>query len=394
MRAAAFVAFCILASLAPQRAATASPHRPASDDEVVETLPAGARQSDRATRALRAATARDPANLDLALRLASLDIARARLDADPRPLGRAQATLAPWWDASDAPVPVLVLRATIEQSGHAFDAAAAHLERALAGEPGNAQARLTLASVRQVTGDLDGAVESCRRLGDVASPALARTCLASVEAVSGNAGAAFEALDRTKATFARDRSLLVWTATLQAECAERLGRSDDAERHYRESRALDPRDVYSIAAYADFLLDVGRNADVLAMIPRDTPIDILLLRRVQAARRSGASDAAAEADELAQRFDALRARGDRVHLREEARFTLEGLARPGDALALALENWRVQKEPLDARIALEAALAAGKPEAARGIADWVDGTHLEGERIATLVRSVREETAR
>jgi len=387
MRAASLVVACVLASFAS--VATAAPHRPASDDEIVETLPAGARQSDRAARALRAATARDPGNLDLALRLASLDVARARVDGDPRPLGRAQATLAPWWNAPDAPVPVLVLRATIEQSGHAFDAAAADLERALAREPGNAQAWLTLASVRQVTGDLDGALESCRRLADVTSRALAQTCEAAVDAVSGNATRASDSLDRAKVAFARDTTLLVWATTLQAESAERLGRADDAERHYRESRALDPRDVYTMAAYADFLLDAGRDADVLAMIPRDTPVDILLLRRVQAARRSGAPDAVAEADELAQRFDALRARGDRVHLREEARFTLEVLGRRDDALALAVENWRVQKEPLDARIVLEAALAAEKPEAAREIVRWIGATHLEGERVAALAEAVR-----
>ncbi len=183
--------------------------------------------------------------------------------------------------------------------------------------------------------------------------------------------------------------MLVWATTLQAESAERLGRRDEAERLYRESRALDPRDVYTIAAYTDFLLDLGRNDDVLAMIARDTPVDILLLRRVEAARRSGASDAVADADELGQRFDALRARGDRVHLREEARFTLEALGRHDEALALALDNWRVQKEPLDARIVLEAALAAGKPEAARDVVRWVDFTHLEGERIAALAAAVR-----
>jgi tetratricopeptide (TPR) repeat protein len=389
MRVALLVLSSVIASLVAPCAALAAPHRPASDEEIVETLPAGARQSDRATRALRAATARDPANLDLALRLATLDVARARRDADPRPLGRAQATLAPWWNASDAPVPVLVLRATIEQSGHAFDAAAADLERALAREPDNAQARLTLASVQQVTGNLDGAAESCGQLGDVASESLARTCAASVDAVSGNAASAYDSLERVKATFARDTSLLVWATTLQAECAERLGRAGDAERLYRASRTLDPNDVYTIAAYADFLLDASRDAEVIAMIARDTPVDILLLRRVQAARRSGAADAAVQADELGQRFEALRARGDRVHLREEARYTLEILGRPDDALTLALENWGVQKEPLDARIALETALAAERSDAAREIVAWIDRTHLEGARIAALARAAR-----
>jgi len=170
--------------------------------------------------------------------------------------------------------------------------------------------------------------------------------------------------------------------------AERLGRPVDAERLYLASRARDPRDVYTIAAYADFLLDAHRDADVLAMIARDTPVDILLLRRVQAALHSRAPDAANEAAALGERFAALRARGDRVHLREEARYTPEILGKPDAALALALDDWRVQKEPLDVRIVLETALAAHKPAAAREVLDWIAATHLEDARIDRLVREL------
>ncbi len=90
----------------------------------------------------------------------------------------------------------------------------------------------------------------------------------------------------------------------------------------------------------------------------------------------------------------MRARGDRVHLREEARYTLEILDKPDAALALALDDWRVQKEPLDARIVLEAALAAHQPAAARDVVDWIAATHLEDERLAVLARQASMETER
>ncbi|HEV7489175.1 MAG TPA: tetratricopeptide repeat protein, partial [Rhodanobacteraceae bacterium] len=370
--------------------ATAAPYRPKSDSEIIETLPAGtAPAADRATRALRAAVARDPHNLDLALRLAGLYVTRARIDSDPRQLGRAQAVLAPWWDAADSPVPVLVLRATIEQSNHVFADARAHLERALAQQPTNAQAWLTLATVQQVTGDLAGAAASCGRLPDIAVMMVVATCQSSVDGLTGRSTQAYDALNRVLAQSSGSQavvSLRSWATTSQAEIAERLGRSDDAQRLYRVSRALDPHDAYTIAAYADLLLDEQRYADVIELIPRDTPVDTLLLRRVQAAIRSGATDAASSADDLGQRFAALRARGDRVHLREEARYTLEILHSPDAALALALENWHVQKEPLDARIALECALAAHKPQAARDVIETIASTHLESQRIAELVR--------
>ena len=45
------------------------------------------------------------------------------------------------------------------------------------------------------------------------------------------------------------------------------------------------------------------------------------------------------------------------------------LEQPEVALPLAQENWLLQKEPWDARLLLEAALATGEPVAARAALD-------------------------
>ena len=147
-----------------------------------------------------------------------------------------------------------------------------------------------------------------------------------------------------------------WALTLQAELAERLARPADADRFYRASLALDPDDAYTVAAYSDFLIDAGRAKEVLALIPSTTRVDTLLLRRAIAAKIAASPDAAQVAEDLTQRFAASRARGDRIHLREEARFVLAVKNSPDEAVSLALANWAVQKEPLDARIVLEAAV--------------------------------------
>lgn len=91
---------------------------------------------------------------------------------------------------------------------------------------------------------------------------------------------------------------------------------------------------------------------------------------------------------LQARFAAARARGDRVHLREEARFVLEVSKDARGALALALENWGVQKEPADARIALEAAVAARDAASVRAIAEWARATRLEDAAVARLLSTL------
>ena len=61
--------------------------------------------------------------------------------------------------------------------------------------------------------------------------------------------------------------------------------------------------------------------------------------------------------ELAVRFEAARARGDSLHRREEARFRLQIENDAKSAFDLAIENWKVQREPADLRVLVEAAHA-------------------------------------
>lgn len=383
-------AACAAVLIAYLGSAYAAPRVPNADSEILEQL--AAKRGDplrRESDALRAALARDPRNVDVASRLALLHIARARSASDPRYLGQAQAVLAAWWSEPDPPVRILLLRATILQSNHEFGPALADLAKAVQREPGNAQAWLTLATVQQVTGAADSARSSCRSLAGLAPPLVVMTCIASIEGANGNADAALQSLAAiTHVSAAESADVRAWATTLQAELAERLSKTDEAEAFFKRALLLDPKDAYTVAAYADFLLDGGRPREVMSLIRPETPSDPLLLRYVLAARSMGAPDGAAQAAKLGERFAASRARGDRVHQREEARYTLEVLKDARGALALASENWKIQKEPADARILLEAANAAGDRNAAREVLDWLSRTRLEGRRIAMLASSL------
>ena len=369
----------------------AAPFVPASDLTILErlsTTPGESARLNQSTRAMRATLARDPKNVDLAVRMAQLYVSRSRSESDPRLLGQAQVALGTWWSQAEPPVPVLLLRATIRQSLHDFSNALRDLDQAVRREPGNAQAWLTLATVQQVTGNLAGAADSCRKVAPLAPPLIGITCLASIDGSQGRAAKAYDALNNamvaSNATGRDSGGVRGWALTLQAELAERLARPAEAERLYLASLAIDPTDAYTVAAYADFLIDAGRAADVLKLIPADTRGDVLLLRRAIAAKLAGAVDAAQLAQELGQRFNASRARGDRVHLREEARFELAVKSDPNNSLVLARDNWGVQKEPLDARIALEAAIAARQPKAVADVLAWIESTQLQGEKLAQL----------
>ena len=70
---------------------------------------------------------------------------------------------------------------------------------------------------------------------------------------------------------------------------------------------------------------------------------------------------------------------------------LESQSRYEEALRLALSNWKVQREPRDARVVLDAALAARRLEAAQPVLAWMARSRIEdwylqraSERINTM----------
>ena len=360
-------------------AGVAKPFIPADDAVVLERLPEKGDPSLAQLKRMRAALAANPRALDIALPVARRALEAARTLGDPRFLGQAQAALAPWWTGDDVPAPALLLRATLKQSQHDFTGSLADLDRLLAGEPANAQARLTRATVLGVVGRYADARHDCAALDGRVSAMVIAGCDASPASLSGAAAAAYERLVRSLAQPAGTVDVREWAMTLAAEIAARRGDFAAAERHFVLALALDPRDAYLRGAYADFLLERDRPHDVLALLRDDTRNDPLLLRLALAEQRvPGQREAfAAHRVELAQRFDAARRRGDTVHRREEARFRLsiEGDAR--SALALARANWAVQREPADLRILFEAARACGDAAALKVAIDWVGANRIE-----------------
>jgi hypothetical protein len=88
-------------------------------------------------------------------------------------------------------------------------------------------------------------------------------------------------------------------------------------------------------------------------------------------------------DLLEAAFAAEAARGEPVHRREQARFLLEVLDRPQDALAVALVNWTTQREPDDALVLVSAARAAGVPQQGQPALDFARAHGLLDVRLVS-----------
>ncbi|MES2934745.1 MAG: hypothetical protein V4805_14795 [Pseudomonadota bacterium] len=376
IRLAATLLFC-LATIAE-----AVPYIPASGSQVIEHLPSRSDPVQQQFKRLRLQLAANPHDLALATGLAQRYIEQARNEGDPRYLGYAQAALSPWWGQTEPPVKVRLLRATLLQSTHQFHQALEDLNAVLKIERDNAQAWLTRATVLMVRGDYAQAKNSCEHLYPLAPALITQTCLTNIASLNGDAAPAYAQL---LAVFKKhpeaEPDIQLWVLTLLAEMAARNGDSAAADSHFRAALAFDNADSYLLGAYADFLLDQQRPAEVVALLKSKPRVDALLLRYALALKATKSPEAAQQSDALRARFDAAVLRGDTVHQREQARFALQLQNDPKNALILAQRNWAVQKEPADVRILLEAAAAAKDTQAAQPLLAWLKQSRLQDQTL-------------
>ncbi len=379
-----------LACLFSVPSAKSAPRVPVSDDVVLERLPF--RPNDPIAREmsdLRKLLQRDPRDQAAALKLAQRYYGLVAEEGDPRYIGYAQAALAPWWAMAEPPVEIQVMRASLAQFNHDFSGAIKDLDSVIARYPGHAQARALRATIHIVQARYAQARADCQALLGLTDEVIATGCLAMVDGLTGKAQPAYDtllaSLGRHPEASPGER---LWVLVRLAEISQRIGKVKIAEQHFKEAVALDISDTFLLAEYADLLMDQKRAAEVVALLKDRTRSDVLLLRLVFAERMLKSPEAATLQATLAARYAAAQLRGDTVHQQEEARFVLAVEGDANRALDLALKNWTVQLEPRDARIVLEAALAAQKPAAAQPVLTWLTESRIEDHVLLALASQV------
>ena len=367
----------------------ATPIVPRGDDEVIEVLPAtaGNRGEERRMRKRLAARPDDPA---LAVAVAKRYLDQAHESGDPRFAGLALAALRPWPEAAGAPAPVLLMRATLQQYLHEFDASVASLRQLLArpGSEPQSQAWLTLATVLRVQGRYADSDAACREVGKGGAALYASACLAENAALRGETGAARRAFETLLADPALPAGARGWLATSLAELEERDGRAGAADGHYRSVLRLG-RDSYASIAYADFLIGQKRPGEALRVLNDEPRTDAVVLRLAIAGTLAGAASAGRDVAEMRERISLANERPDaRVfHGREQAMFALFVDKAADRALVLARGDVAQQREPLDLLVFALAARASGRPEALDEVRRLKSAQGLHDRRIDAALQS-------
>ncbi len=330
---------------------------------------------------LRAAAAAQPESAQAVAALAEHYFDLALAQGDPRYVGYAEAALIRYKGQPDARW--LTLRGVMRQYRHDFPGALEDFERALSIDPSHAPAHAWRGAVRLVQAEPALALRDCEALRRLERAALAGACEGLALAYSGQLVAAGRVLEQALQAAGSDEQRS-WLLTRLAEVATWQGRPQVAEQRYRQALALDVESVYLRAAWADFLLDTGRADEVLRALEGRESSDSLLLRLTEAATTLKKPQAERWQRALQDRYAAARARGDTTHLGEEARFEWRVRGDAATALRLAQDNYATQREPRDAHILLQSAVAAGQRSAAQAAIDWLQRSGFEDRRLREL----------
>lgn len=378
----------LLAWLPAGQAANGPPRfHPASPDYVVLQIPADfAAKSSSESRDDLAMAARDPSRAEST---ASRLIALARSTREPRYFGRAEAILDHWIGRQDSPPSLLLLKADILQQRHDFTGALDLLDRGVATDPRNTQARLMRATVLMVRGEPQLARTDCAALLALGEQSIGTICLAQSMADSGELSRAIAiaqlVLSRGEID---DTRTLAWTHSSLADFESRRGSLGSAEQHWRAALAAAPDDELVRCSLSDILIARGAASDALELLNLPRPSVAVLVRRAMAQsvlRETVARTATqAQLDELLQ-LEARR--GERVHLREEALFALASGRPATESLQLARKNFSIQREPIDARLLARAATAAHDSAALEELRGWRARTGFKDRRVDELLGS-------
>ena len=382
---------CLFTALASQ----AAPFTPANDSDVVERLPLSATDpSARRLQSLRKQLEAKPDDVALRIEIARRYFDLSMAQGDPRYVGYASAALTPLDKAAPAGNAALTasywqIKGMLQQYSHNFEGALASLDKASLANPTSPDPMAWRAAIQMVQANYPKAQAECDALKPLTTALFAAGCTQYIRATTGELQSAFDTLNAAvKAEPNAAPELMLWELTRLAEMANRLKRFDEADAYFQRALKLGVTDQFLLGAYADFLLQQKKPEAVITLLADWERSDILLLRLALAGKATNHKKAADWASALRDRFVEAAKRGDRLHEQEAARFELDIENNPKKALALAANNYKLQKEPRDAEVLLRTALAAKDTAAAEPALAWLKQTKYEDANMVELAVSL------
>jgi hypothetical protein len=282
---------------------------------------------------------------------------------------------------TEAPSRAAIAAADAAQSRHDFAAAAAALDRLLAADPRDLEARLMRANLRLLAGEFEESRRDCRAAFAAGGLYPGTVCLAAAQTGPGSVARARGMLAALGDADTGDIELRRWRLLTEADLAARAGDARAAAGLLERAHALDPAHEEARTLLAELRLDLGDPARALELTLAPEPSPARRVVRLRAALALGDARAADWRRELVVALESDRRRGIAPHLREEGQVALYLDRDAAGALQLAQQNFATQKDTRDLRLLAEAAAAAGDEPAFGRIREWLSLTGFEDRSV-------------
>jgi hypothetical protein len=353
-----------------------------------------AKQGQSPLRALDQAWQAQPQDLPTALAYARAVFELGLNEGDLRWFGSAKAALAPWWSAEELPAEGFFLRGLIKQGFHDFTGGLADINRAIALAPRRTELWSWRFALHLLLGDMAAAEQDTAEIERLFGQEEADVHRAVLRYRSGEAPSAVRLLSQAlQSPSYQNDAAQDWLSFHLGEAHRVAGQADQALAVWA-ARLKRNEDAHLLRlSMAELLNQQGRyaQAKATAMRGRDAASlsDALLMQALLAARGLQDADEAELAGLMAARLDAQALRQERLIERPQLIHLITYGQDMAAGLALSQENWRTQKEPPDAVLFAQAALALGQARAAEPVVVWAEQTAYRDPQLTPLIQQLK-----
>ena len=374
--------------------------KPAESAVVLTASVHAASGRPNALRALDQTWRAQPQQLPTALAYARAVFVLGLSEGDLRWYGSAKAALTPWWTAADLPAEAYFLRGLVKQGFHDFQEGLKDINRAIALEPARAEFWSWRFALHLLLADMAGAQKDIDEMGRLFGQEEAQVYRAVLLYRTGQPLPAVDMLSRAfRSANYQDASSQDWLGFHLGEAHRVAGQPARALAVWGQRLQASPRSHLIRLSLADLHNQQGqyRQAQTIAMAasgkaPNNsttTLTDALLMQAVLASRGLKDPDESRLASQLEARLQSQALRQEALIERPKLIYQIAYGRDLKAGLALSVDNWQLQKEPPDAVLFVQAALALGQARAAEPVVNWAEATGYTDPQLTPMLAQLK-----
>jgi tetratricopeptide (TPR) repeat protein len=355
---------------------------------------AGGRASS--LRALDQAWRAQPQDMQRALAYARAVFTLGFNEGDLRWFGSAKAALMPWWQATDLPADGFFMRGLVKQGFHDFAGGLQDIQQAIALNPERAEFWSWRFALHLLQANLSAARQDAEEIARRFGPEEGLIYRAVLLYRTGQASSAVQLLSTSLRSPAyQDGASQVWIGFHLGEAHRVANQPDRAIAVWQRLLQAYPQSHLLRLSLADLLNQQGQFQQAKAVASANSAkghanlTDALLMQTLLASRGLKAPEEAALAQQMAARLQSQALRQESLIERPKLIYQIAYGQDLAAGLALSIENWQQQKEPPDAVLFAQAALALNQARAAEPVVQWAQTTGYTDPQLATLLLQLK-----